>query len=225
MKDNHRSTSPFQRYTEIYEKWFVENKLAYKAELKAVKSMLPAAGKGIEIGVGTARFAAPLGIEIGIEPIYNMGIIAKQRGIQVIAGVAEQLPVQDTTFDFVLMVTTICFLDDIHRFLQEAYRVLRINGCLVVAFIDRDSFLGEKYSARKQESLFYKDAVFYSANELIDTMKVSGFTDFQYRQTLFHELGEITINEPCLPGYGKGSFVVMRGEKTASKKVCGAANE
>lgn len=217
MKNNLRTTTPFQKHAEIYEKWFVENKWVYKAELKVVKSLLPLTGKGLEIGVGTGRFAASLGIETGIEPAHRMGIIAQQRGIQVIAGVAEQLPIPDTTFDFVLMVTVICFLNDIRRSLHEAYRVLKVNGCLIVAFIDQHSFLGQTYSARKRESQFYKNAVFYSVNELIDIMKKSGFTDFQCRQTLCRELGEITIDEPCLSGYGKGSFVVVRGEKRPHK--------
>jgi hypothetical protein len=52
--------------------------------------MLPEGGTGIEIGVGTGRFAAPLGIKVGVEPARAMGEIARrERGIEVVAGVLE----------------------------------------------------------------------------------------------------------------------------------------
>ena len=81
-------------------------------------------GKGIEIGVGTGRFAAPLGIESGIEP-SKMAIIAKNRGINVINAFAEHLPIKNSVFDFVLMVTTVCFLDNIENAFQEVKRILK----------------------------------------------------------------------------------------------------
>ena len=60
--------SPFEKYAEQYEEWFVENRWVYEAELRAVKAMLPVGGHGVEIGVGSGRFAEPLGIKIGVEP-------------------------------------------------------------------------------------------------------------------------------------------------------------
>ena len=39
--------------------------------------------------------------------------LARKRGLHVYDAVAERLPFESEQFDFVLMVTTICFLDDI----------------------------------------------------------------------------------------------------------------
>jgi SAM-dependent methyltransferase len=116
--------SPFEKYAAQYEKWFGENRWVYEAELRAVKAMLPDGGRGVEIGVGTGRFAEPLGIKLGVEPSRRMSEIAQKRGIRVLDGVAEDLPLGDAGYDFVLMVTTVCFVDDIGKALLEAHRVL-----------------------------------------------------------------------------------------------------
>ena len=78
-----------------------------------------------------------------------MGEIARQRGIEAIAGVAEALPFDDAQFDFALMITTICFLNDIKNAFREAYRVLKPDGCLIIGFIDKDSPLGKLYQRHK----------------------------------------------------------------------------
>ena len=57
-----------------------------------------------------------------------MGKIANKKGVNVIEGVAESLPFTDSQFDFVLMVTTICFLEDIETAFNEANRVLKSGG-------------------------------------------------------------------------------------------------
>ena len=49
----------------------------------------------MEIGVGSGRFAQPLGVKIGIDPSRNMLKFAKERGIQVIRGGGENLPFKD----------------------------------------------------------------------------------------------------------------------------------
>ena len=47
---------------------------------------------------------------------------------------AESLPFADSQFDFVLMFTTICFLDDIETAFNEVYRVLKSGGSLIIGF-------------------------------------------------------------------------------------------
>ncbi len=46
--------------------------------------------------------------------------LAKERGIQVIQGVGEELPFRDGTFDFVLIVVTFCFVENPVNILREA---------------------------------------------------------------------------------------------------------
>lgn len=204
---------PFESYPFQYEDWFEKNKFAYLSELKAIEEQLPNSGNGIEIGVGSGRFAAPLGIKIGIEPSKRMREIAKRRGIVAIGGVAEFLPFRNSLFDFALMVTTICFLDNIETAFKEAYRVMRANGQLIIGFVDKDSPIGRLYQKRKKESVFYKIATFYSVDEVIYYLRKTGFKEFDFSQTIFHHLSAIKYIETIKDGYGEGSFVVVKAKK------------
>lgn len=209
------STDPFEQHVDLYERWFERNPLAYESELRAVASLLPADGVGIEIGVGTGRFAVPLGVRLGVEPSEAMGAVARQRGIEVIRAVAESLPFADASFDFALMVVTLCFLDDAPLAVREAHRVLKDGGSLIVGFIDRQSVLGRRYQSRQAESLFYRDARFYSVEEVTTIMKNSGFEERSCVQTLFQDAERQRAPEPVRSGHGEGSFVVLKGTKPA----------
>ncbi len=126
-------------------------------------------GFGLEIGVGSGRFAQPLGAKIGIDPSKNMLKLAKERGIQVIQGAGENLPFKDNTFDFVLIVATLCFVESPIDALNETSRVLKRGSRLIVGEISKDSRLGRFYEAKREKSEFYKIATFYSCNEIIET--------------------------------------------------------
>lgn len=204
---------PFESYPFQYEDWFEKNKFAYLSELKAIEEQLPNSGNGIEIGVGSGRFAAPLGIKIGIEPSKRMREIAKRRGIVAVGGVAEFLPFRNSLFDFALMVTTICFLDNIETAFKEAYRAIRASGQLIIGFVDKNSPIGRLYQKRKKESVFYKIASFYSVDEVIYYLRKTGFKEFDFSQTIFHHLSAIKHIEPIKDGYGEGSFVVVKAKK------------
>lgn len=131
-------TEAFEKNVDRYEQWFHEHSLAYVSELKAVQALLPKSGEGLEVGVGTGRFAAPLKIMHGVEPAAAMAAFARRRGVEVTEGTAEKLPFGDGRFDYVLMVTLLCFLDDPAAALKEARRVLKPGGVLLVGLIDRD---------------------------------------------------------------------------------------
>src|SRR5659263_286596 len=97
----------FEMHAQEYDEWFGENKEVYMSEILALKDLIPSEGIDLEIGVGTGRFAIPLGIKIGVEPAKAMADISRKRGIDVRESRAEALPFDDESFDFVLMVTTI----------------------------------------------------------------------------------------------------------------------
>jgi SAM-dependent methyltransferase len=206
-------TKPFEEYPLFYEDWFEKHRFVYDSELLAVKAQLPESGRGVEIGMGSGRFAAPLGINIGVEPAVAMREMARDRGIEVIGGAAEALPFKECEFDFALMVTAICFVDSAEAALREAYRILKQNGSFVIGFIDKDSLIGKSYLRRRHESVFYSIATFYSVDEVADYLRKTGFKDLGFSQTIFRPLKEITSIEPIKKGYGEGSFVVVRARR------------
>jgi len=204
---------PFEDFPQRYEDWFRRNKYVYQSELEAVRSLLPETGLGVEIGVGTGRFAVPLAVKTGVEPSRRMREIAERKGLEVVEGFAEKLPFKSGRFDFALMVTTVCFVNSIEKAFQEAYRVIKKDGCLIVGFIDKNSRLGKMYQNIKEKSVFYKVAEFFSVDEIIDNLRQAGFKKFDFSQTLFRKLRDVKKIEPVKPGCGQGSFVVIRAAK------------
>jgi len=201
----------FENFTKEYDEWFVANDETYVSELRAIKSLLPEGTRGLEVGVGTGRFGVFLGAGFGVDPSHRMTLVSKSRGLRVCEAVAEDLPFRDGTFESVLMVTVICFLDDPDKALSEAYRVLTPRGSVIIGFIDKESHLGRQYGSKKAGSRFYKNAVFYSAEEVQDYLKKAGFHAFQFAQTILPEgapeRGEVRN------GFGEGGFVAVRAEK------------
>lgn len=173
-------TEQFEKYSKEYDDWFENNKSLYQEELKVLRKLVDNAKNGLEIGIGTGRFAVPIGIEVGIEPSVKMRDIAISKGLRVVDGVAEELPFKNGEFDFAIMVTTICFVDDLLKSFKEAFRVIRQNGFLIIGFIDKDSKLGIEYQEKSKRSNFYVDAKFHSTDEIINLLKIAGFSNFEF---------------------------------------------
>ena len=202
--------NPFNMYAGEYEDWFRENPVIFQSELEAIKKVMPAEGEGVEVGIGTGVFAEPLGIRYGIDPAQKMLDYARNRGLVVEKAVAENLPYTDHYFDYVVFITSLCFIGDPKKALAEARRVLKPGGIVIVAFIDRNSALGKTLETGKEESPFYRHARFFSTPEILLLLEESGFTMTDVYQTLI-KMDSKTPEQPER-GYGKGGFVVIRAE-------------
>ena len=204
-------SAPFEAHSGRYDEWFMRHAVAYQSELLAVRALLPWKGLGLEIGVGTGRFAAPLGVQVGLDPSGAMLSRARQRHIRVVQGVAEALPFADGVFDYVLMVVVLSFLDDARAGLAEIHRVLGSGGALVIGFLDHGCPAGRDYLARHAHEVFFRDATFYASTGVERLLGEAGFHDLCWVQTLRRPPEEITEIEALRPGRGDGAFVAVRG--------------
>jgi len=206
-------TKPFDNHLKEYEEWFDSNLYVYLSELEAVKQLLPAEGRGIEIGIGSGLFSEPLGIKEGCDPSAEMRGKAEKRGLKVKECVAENLPYENNSVDYVLMVTTICFVDDPQKTFEEIFRVLKPGGAVVVAFVDKDSPVGKIYLENKDKSMFYKEATFFGTDEILGILQKAGFKTDKIVQTVFGMLNEVKEVQQPKEGHSEGSFVVVKGLK------------
>lgn len=208
--------TPFETHADEYEAWFDKYHAVYESEILAIKTQfekLPENIHGIEVGLGSGKYALPLGIKEGVEPSEKMRGKAIDRGIDAMDASAESLPYKDLHFDFVLFVT-ICHLNNPEQAFKEANRVLKHHGSLIIGFIDKNGLIGQNYEARRSESTFYKRARFFTPEEVKEALKAAQFKDLVFNQTLFGKLDDIhEIQEPK-EGYGEGSFVVVRATKS-----------
>jgi SAM-dependent methyltransferase len=204
---------PFDSHHERYESWFERNQAAYFSEVLAVRAFLPWQGLGLEIGVGSGRFAGPLGVRIGLDPSRAMLAYAIERGVSGVRGIAEALPFKDMVFDYGLAITTICFVDNPKIMLIEAGRTLKPGSPLILGFVDLASRLGRQYLAHQAENVFYRQARFFSAREVEQLLGEAGFVELRWGQTLSKPLSETKEIEPFEEGRGQGGFVVVKAIK------------
>ena len=202
----------FEEASVEYDEWFEAHKWVYQSEVEAVRKFIPKTGEGIEIGVGTGRFSVPFGIKVGVESARAMAEIARKRGIHVYEAKAENLPFHANSFDFALMVTILCFLQNPLQALQEIKRILKPHGKIIIGMLDEDSPLGKTCGEKRKESKFYEDARFYPVNQVLDWLKKLKFDNLQTVQTIFKNPDEIQRLETIEEGFGKGLFVVISAE-------------
>jgi len=210
---DYKNIQIFEELAAEYDAWFDRHRLIYASELQALQKCVPPAGRGLEIGAGSGRFALPLGVRVGVEPAGTMARIARKRGLEVLRAIAGELPFKEQSYDFVLLVTVLCFLPDPPGALREATRVLQPGGRIIIGMIDRDSPLGQVYEVKKQESNFYRHAQFYPVTQALEWLQTLGYENCMTYQTIFRNFPEITGLEPVKAGHGQGGFVVISARK------------
>lgn len=163
----------FEEKWSRYDNWYEEHRAIYETELLTVREALRGidAWRSVEVGVGTGRFAAPLGIGLGIDPSINMLRVARSRGVESVAGIAEALPLRSNSLEAALLIVTICFVDDPREAVREAARVARY---VIPCIVPRESSWGRFYEARRDRSPFYRHARFYTVREIVDMGEEAG---------------------------------------------------
>jgi ubiquinone/menaquinone biosynthesis C-methylase UbiE len=191
--------NPMDRLAEDYDRWFdsPEGRPLFDIELACVHEVLgDHVGRWLEVGVGTGRFAAALGIHEGVDPSASALTLARARGLDARPGFAEQLPYPDEMFDGVLLVVTICFLRDLPKAMCEFQRVLKPGGRLVIDMIPRDSPWGRSYAEQgRQGHPFYSTARFYTPRGVISLAEQAEFVLDRACSCLFSPPGEATSTE------------------------------
>jgi SAM-dependent methyltransferase len=173
---------PFDEHVVQYDAWFESEsgRIIFSQELACLRMGVPhPTGRWLEIGVGTGRFAAMLGLSDGVDPSSPMRAMAVRRGIRAVDAVGESLPYPDRTFDGALMTTTLCFLSDPGKSFGECHRVLKDAGRFVIGLIPADSPWGRRYARKSADGHpIYSAATFHSPEDVLRLARGSGF-EFQ----------------------------------------------
>ena len=217
--NNHDSL--FDSLAELYDAWFEEDgKRIFAIEVNAFQEVLPLLPKPwLEVGVGSGRFAQALGIETGIDPSAKLLKMAKSRGITVFQAKGEEKFFGEETFGTVFLIVTLCFVDSPLAVLQEAHRILKPEGKIVLGLVLRESPWGQFYLAKKKEGhRFYKYATFYSYPEIERLLNNADFTIEKIISTLFQKPGEVHRMEEPKEGYSPDAgFTIIVGVKHDSE--------
>ena len=58
----------FEEHAGDYDAWFDTHNSVYQAQLRILRGAVPEFRRGLEVGLGSGRFAVPLKITYGIDP-------------------------------------------------------------------------------------------------------------------------------------------------------------
>ena len=138
-------------YDDFYKTKFGKFSLEREAEYIAKE----AKGTVLSIGCGTGvieNMAEKIGkIKIiGIEKDDEMLEIARKR-IVAIKGDAAWLPFANEKFDAIIFITSLEFIEDYKKAIEEAYRVLKKDGKFIALLLNTDS----KYFKERQKKKGY----------------------------------------------------------------------
>ena len=207
----------FDSFASEYDAWFdFDGKSIFAIEVSAFKGILPTLPKPwLEIGVGSGRFAHCLGIETGLDPSIKLLDMASKRGINILLGRGEAVPIANESLGTVFFIVTLCFVDSPLQVLREANRLLKEDGRVVLGLVLRESPWGEFYQVKKGKGhRFYKYANFYSYEETERLMGQAGFKTERVLSTLFQRPGEVDHMEASQEGFSPNAgFTIIQAGK------------
>jgi hypothetical protein len=110
-------------------------------------------------------------------------------------------------------------VDNIRKSFSETFRILKNKGFIILGFVDKNSPIGKFYLGNQDKSIFYRDAKFFTTEEVLELLRQTGFVVSEIYQTVFGKLSEVKEVHPVEKGYGKGSFIVIKAVKETGLKV------
>lgn len=206
----------FNDLSKRYEQWYSEEsgELIREIEVRAMEKLIPE-GTGLEVGVGSGIFASEVGINFGVDPAEKLLLKARSKGVDVTLGIGEILPFKSSSFDFLVFVISLAFLEDPQRSLDEARRVLKEGGAVLVCFVPKESSWGDLYGKKKRKGHdFYKHANFYSNSRIESLIEEAGFRIESAVSTLFQDPGSVVaLEEPVEHFDESAGFCCIRAER------------
>lgn len=122
---------------------------------------------------------------VGIEPSEQAVKIARERGIEVAQGTADSLPFENISFDLVIFgfCLYLCDRTDLFRIAQEADRVLKDPGWLIILDFFSANFIARSY--HHHEGIYtykmdYRSLFDWNPNYICMTHKVRHHVDNSY---------------------------------------------
>ncbi len=131
----------------------------------------------LEVGCGTGHwteFFINNGFEItGIDISENMINIARKKNLKdakfEIINI-EDAPYPDNSFDNIFAITSLEFVDNRQKAIEQIYRILKPGGYLLIGCLNQNSFIGKT----KQSNKVFARANFFDTEQLQEILNIFG---------------------------------------------------
>jgi len=225
---NKEKAQLFDEWPEVYDRWFTTpvGSLVRKYEAELMLDLLkPKPGEIIlDAGCGTGVFTIDIlssgsqviGLDISLPMLIQAKKKLKEYPFWIILADMLNLPFPGCSFDKVVSVTALEFIEDAKSAVGELFRITKRGGCIVVATLNSLSPWAprRKAEARERHTIFEK-AIFRSPDELRSLASAEGVVE-----TAVHFQKEDDPEEAVgIEREGKrkkldtGAFVAIRWEK------------
>ncbi|NWG03707.1 MAG: methyltransferase domain-containing protein [Syntrophaceae bacterium] len=225
---NQEKAQLFDEWPEAYDRWFTTpmGSLIRKIESELILDLLkPKPNELIlDAGCGTGVFTFDIlsmgskvvGVDISLPMLIRAGKKLKGFPFQTVWSDMLTLPFRENSFDKVVSVTALEFIENAKGAVKELFRITRKGGYIVVATLNDLSpwAMQRKVEAKKGHTIFEK-AIFRSPDELLHLTPVKGVA-----KTVIHFQKEDDLErameierEGQRKNLNTGAFVAVRWEK------------
>lgn len=198
-------------------RWIGETEYALAARLLAAQPGDSLLDVGCGTGWFTRRAAADGLVVTGLDPNaawLDYAGAHSSPALSWVEGDARDLPFADASFDHVLSIAAMCFVDDERQAVAEGVRVARHR--FAIGWLNRSSLL-YRQKGREGGSGAYRGARWHSAGEVRALFSGLPVQNLKLRSAIFlpSGTGGATWLERCLPSaLPWGGLLLVSGEKT-----------
>jgi len=218
----------FDEWPEVYDRWFTTpiGSLVRKYEAELMLDLLkPKQGEIIlDAGCGTGIFTTDIlssgsqviGLDISLPMLIQAKKKLKEYPFWIILADMLNLPFPGSSFDKVVSVTALEFVEDAKDAIGELFRITKRGGCIVVATLNSLSpWASRRKAEAKERHTIFEKAIFRSPQELLSLASVEGVakTAIHFQKSDHPERAVGIEREGQRKNLNTGAFVAVRWQK------------
>jgi len=225
---NKEKAQLFDEWPEAYDRWFTTpiGSLVRKYEAELMLDLLkPKPGEIIlDAGCGTGIFttdilssgAQVIGLDISLPMLIQAKKKLKEYPFWIVLADMSNLPFSESSFDKVVSVTALEFVEDAKGAIGELFRITKRGGCIVVATLNSLSpWASRRKAEAKERQTIFEKAIFRSPQELLSLVSVEGVakTAIHFQKGDHPERAVEIEREGQKKNLNTGAFVAVRWQK------------
>jgi ubiquinone/menaquinone biosynthesis C-methylase UbiE len=225
---NKEKAQLFDEWPEVYDRWFTTpiGSLVRKYEAELMLDLLkPKPGEIIlDAGCGTGVFTLDIfssgskviGLDISLPMLIQAKKKLKEFPFRVVLADMLNMPFSESSFDKVVSVTALEFVEDAKGAVGELFRITKRGGCIVVATLNSLSpWASRRKAEAKERQTIFEKAIFRSPHELLSFASVEGVvkTAIHFQKGDHPERVVGIEREGQRKNLNTGAFVAVRWQK------------